>query len=446
MTHFNAKTITATIIALAFEMGHSLFSGICVLGITTVSFTCAHAVASSTPNTCHWVVDSSRLQEAIDHAASGDTLCLHEKTYQGPLHITRPLTLWGPKNAVIRAQQAGTTIRIEGHRVELIGMTIDGSGHRYDRLDGAVSLTGSDHRVQGIHVKNAVYGILLERTERALIQNNTIYGDSKELLGLRGDALRLWETYDALIEHNTVHNGRDVVIWYSSRNRIRQNHIIGGRYGTHFMYSHNNVVEHNSYERTVVGIFIMYSRNIHLDDNRVSEVSGAAGMGLGLKDSGNIRADRNIFTKATTGIYIDNSPSRLSDHNLFHNNTLVNCETAVTIHGQGDGNAFTGNGFFDNTHQVLIDGGNSASVRWSKNTFDDYQGYDLDNDGYGDVPYELRSFSDELTTRFAALRFFQGSPALYMIDMVNHLVPLFQPQTVVFDKTPRMPNAHNYAH
>ena len=56
---------------------------------------------------------------------------------------------------------------------------------------------------------------------------------------------------DTIVHANAFHmatvieDGRDVVVWYSNGNRITNNRILRGRYGAHFMYSHNNVVERN---------------------------------------------------------------------------------------------------------------------------------------------------------------------------------------------------------
>ena len=51
-------------------------------------------------------------------------------------------------------------------------------------------------------------------------------------------------------------------------------------------------------------------------------------------------------------------------------------------------------------------------MAWEGNDFDDYAGYDLDRDGYGDLPYELRSLSGALVSQHPALAFFRGAPAL----------------------------------
>ena len=98
-----------------------------------------------------------------------------------------------------------------------------------------------------------------------------------------------------------------------------------------------------------------------------------------------------------------------------------------------------GNSFRDNRTQVRVEGrGDALRVEWSRNDFDDYAGYDLDGDGLGDVPHEVRSLSEDLTARFPNLAFFRGAPALSLVELAGQVVPLFRARTLLRDPEPRM--------
>lgn len=77
-------------------------------------------------------------------------------------------------------------------------------------------------------------------------------------------------------------------------------------------------------------------------------------------------------------------------------------------------------------------------VTWSGNYFDDYAGYDLDDDGVGDVPYELRSLSNQLISTTPNLALLRGTPALALVDAATHLDPLYQPAPVLIDRAPKL--------
>jgi nitrous oxidase accessory protein len=340
---------------------------------------------------------------------------------------------------MIRSTGEGTTVRLESDGAALLGVTVDGSGGRFDLLDAAVHVEANDARVEGVRIQNAVFGLLVEKSNRVLLLENEVSGARERPLGLRGDGIRLWETRESRVERNRVSHSRDIVVWYSPGNRIVGNRVEHGRYGTHFMYSHDNVVVGNHYSGNVVGIFVMYSRGVDIRDNVLADSGGAAGIGLGAKESGNLNVVGNRFLANTTGAYLDTSPLWVTDWNEFQSNDFRLCDSAVVFHSSPDRNRFRRNSFRDNHAQVRVEGGGDAlRVEWLENNFDDYAGYDLDGDGYGDVPYELRSLSQQLLARQPALDFFRGSPALAAVELIGRVVPLFRPRTLLVDPRPSL--------
>jgi nitrous oxidase accessory protein len=420
----------------------ALITAVCGVGCSPAVDVARHGKETSTPSrpaACREIGAGTSLQPAIDAAPDGTAFCLAPGRHTGPLRVSRGITLWGPRAAVVYSTGAGTTIRVEGAGVKLLGFTVDGSGARYDLLDAAVHVAGQDHLVAGLGIEHAIYGILVEQAARVAVRDNQVRGDAKQVMGLRGDAIRLWEATSCEVVGNDVEDGRDVVVWYSPRSRVSGNRVRGGRYGTHLMYSHDAVVEDNEYRHDVVGVFIMYSRRVALRGNLVVDSVGAAGMGVGLKDSGDVTLTRNRIVRATTGIYIDDSPAQLGEHDGFEGNLIRLCDAGVVFHAQAERNWFRGNGFADNGAQVVVEGGGDArAAAWDGNYFDDYAGYDLDGDGRGDIPYQLTSTAGALTGRAADLAFFQGTPALGLADAAARLVPLFPLRQLVVDPRPLM--------
>lgn len=376
----------------------------------------------------------------VDSAPEGSTLCLEPGRYQGPLTISRSVSLWGPREAVIETSGDGTTVLVTADRARVAGITIDGSGGRYDHQDAAITVRRAQGvEVEGVRVVNALFGILADETSHTLIRNNEVLGDPETLRGMRGDGIRLWETEHARVEDNVVLHSRDLVVWYSRHNRFAGNRVEHGRYGTHFMYSHDNVVEDSVYRSNAVGIFIMYSRNVRAHGNDLIDAHGPSGMGIGLKDSGNIDIAENRFVHDAMGVYIDTSPLSLADHNRATRNLFTLCDRAIVFHGRADRNAFTDNALESNREQIVVEGrGNALGATFARNRFDDYAGYDLDSDGFGDVPYELRSLANQLTGTYPILAFFEGTPALAIVELIGRVVPLFAPQTIAIDQRPRM--------
>ncbi len=379
------------------------------------------------------------LQAVVDTTGEGAVLCLSAGRYEGPLEIRGRLTLHGPENAVIHSDGAGTTVRVLADSAVLTGFTVDGSGRRYDKMDAAVYLHGKGIEARGLHVRNALFGIVAEQSDGLAITDNRVAGLAELPVGIRGDGIRLWEVRHSLVAGNRLTDSRDILVWYSPGNLISGNTVVRSRYATHFMYSDDCVVEDAAYRENIVGVFVMYSRGITLRNNLITDNSVVDGMGLGVKESGNLVVEGNRFVHDRACLYLDTSPFRDGDSVLVRGNTFARCTAGVTFHSSERHNSFEDNAFHENQTQVAVEGrGTAQGVSWGRNYFDDYQGYDLDGDGTGDVPYELRSLSERLVASHPGLAFFRGTIALELLDVAARVFPLLQPETLLVDPQPRM--------
>jgi nitrous oxidase accessory protein len=385
------------------------------------------------------VAPGEPLQARVDAAADGAVLTLLPGRHRGPVRIARGVTLQGTRDAVVVSDGTGTTVRLAGDHSVLRGITVEGSGDRADLSDGAVLVAGTGITVEDVLVRGALFGILAQQSSHIAIRRNVVVGSGQPALGLRGDGIRLWETTDSVVENNVVRDCRDLVVWYSSRNRVVGNAVTGCRYGTHFMYSHDSVVADNRYVDDVVGLFVMYSHGVQVQRNLLARAGGAAGIGLGVKESGDLVVEDNWFVQDTDGVYLDTTPFANEQHNRFARNVVRLCDTALHFHASLQRNEFTDNVFADNGALIAVGGGGDAlGCDFHGNWFDTYRGYDLDGDGSGDVPFEFRRLSSQLTSRYPDLALLQGAPALQAVDLIGELLPLFAPRLLLRDQAPRL--------
>jgi nitrous oxidase accessory protein len=402
------------------------------------SYAAASEGTPARPQPCHDVAPGTALQAALDAAQPGEALCLAAGDYAGPLVVAKRITLWGSRDARVVSRGVGSTIRVTGSGAALLGFRVDGSGSRFERSDAAVRVAADDTRVEGLAIENALFGILAERANRVRIAGNEIAGISTSTLGLRGDAIRLWEVRHSRVEGNRVRDARDIVAWYAPENVFAGNEIERGRYGIHFMYSHGCRVERNRFDRNVVGVFVMYSQGVEIVGNEMLRAAGAAGMGIGAKESGRLVMRGNRIAGNTIGIYLDQSPLDPRDENRIEGNLIAGHDRAIVIHGGSARNHLVANELRSNDVQVALEGGGNASAaEWRGNYYDDYRGYDLDRDGVGDLPHEQRSLAAAWTQRAPALALFRGTPALALAEWLGETVPLFRPETLFVDETPR---------
>lgn len=408
-----------------------LFVGVLVLS--------APPVEAGSAQHCTRITPAEDLQGAIDLVPAGGAACLQAGVYSGPLSLKKPLTLSGPRSAVIVSPGNGSTITIAASDVRLSGFAIRGSGNRFDHNDSALKVSGRNIFLKGLLLEGALFGLTVERASNVVFRGNEIIGDTQRSLGLRGDSIRLWQTRNSIVEDNHISGCRDIIIWYSTHNQIVHNEISGGRYGTHMMYSDDEEIIGNHYRHTVVGVFSMYTHKVTVRGNVVEDASQYDGMGIGVKDSDGLLVEGNQLIRDNTGIYLDASPAAAPQENVFRRNMLLLNNTAVILHATELNTAFISNIFRANRAVALVEGnGDALSTEWAGNYFDDYQGYDLNHDGTGDIPYELRSFSTDLVERYPNLALFCGSPAMFLMEFFSKVFPYLQPKLILRDPRPRM--------
>jgi nitrous oxidase accessory protein len=378
------------------------------------------------------------LRALVSDPAGPHEIELAAGVHHGDLVVKRPLSLRGQSGAVLQGSGNGTVLSIDTDDAAVENLVVRRSGHRHTSEDAGIKAKGHRNRISNMRVEETLFGILLGECHDCLLEGSHVegYGDDSEL---RGDGIKLWESHGSTVRGCEVVHARDLVVWYTRHATLEDNTVRHSRYGSHFMYAHDAVIRRSHFEDNVVGIFVMYSARLRVEDNVLAGAHGAAGIGLGFKDSDDVTASRNWLVANTTGTYLDNTP-RTPDHPvLLEGNVLALNDVALRLHGadKGNGIALRGNDFRDNPTMVEVDGGGDAMGLTARgNHYSDYEGYDLDHDGTGDVAYEIRTLSSELTETHPSLKFFHGTPALGAIDAVSHAVPVLSQKKLFRDPAP----------
>lgn len=361
---------------------------------------------------------------------------LLRRTYRGPLVIKRPVTLHGVKGTTISGEGHGTVITVDAEDVTIENLTIRDSGHRHTAEDAGIKARGERVHIADVRIVETLFGASLQECKHCVVERVQVQGWGDDL-ELRGDGIKLWESNDSIVRHCKVDRSRDMVVWYTRRATLEDNVVTRSRYGTHFMYAHDSVVRRSRFEGDVVGIFVMYSARLELEDNVLAGARGAAGVGLGFKDSDAIEAKRNWLVANTTGVYFDNTPRTPTEVVRFDDNLVALNDVSIRLHSAEKGLALHGNDIHQNAVVIEVDGGGdalSADVRG--NHFSDYEGYDLDHDGVGDVAYEVKALSSELSDSRPAVKLFSGTAAMGVIDAVARAVPVLSSKNLLVDAAP----------
>jgi nitrous oxidase accessory protein len=388
------------------------------------------------------VISAENLPAAIAAAADGDTLYVNGGRYHGSLVIDKQLALIGQNWPVLDGDNSGTVLTIHGASSTISGFLIENSGDSLDQENTGLAIEATDVLIENNRFENTLFGIYLRHADGSTIRGNTI--SSKALdVQRRGDPIRIWYSNDVTVEQNDVRLGRDVVLWYSERLIIRHNRVEAGRYGLHFMYCDDALIEQNSLLNNSVGAFMMYSRRVTLRQNTIAGNRGPSGYAIGLKDMDDIIIEENLFLDNRIGAHLDTSPREVDSIGRFTNNVFAYNDIGVELQPSVRNNHFQGNSFVENEEQVSISGGgtpgkNLWTVDGVGNYWSDYVGYDADHNGQGDIEYKSLRLFENLMAQEPGLRLFLYSPAVNAIDFAARAFPFVQPKPKLIDSLPAM--------
>jgi len=386
------------------------------------------------------IVQANELQKLIDETPEGGTLIPPPGVYYGAVILEKAITLDGQGKVTIDAEGKGTVILIDTDNSSVRNLTLTNSGGSHNSLDSGIHVRGDFNVIKDNIIENCLFGIDLGQANNNIVKRNTISSKDNEL-GMRGDSIRLWYSFNNQVTDNKMSKTRDMVVWYSKDNLIARNVSVGGRYALHFMYSKANTVDDNHYTHSSVGIFLMYSDDVTISNNYIANSQGTTGMGVGLKESSNVVIKGNKILYNSTGIYSDVSPYQPDTTNLMENNLIAFNSVGLLFHNDWTGNVAKGNSFKDNMNQVAVLGGGSANRNvWQGNYWDDFVGFDTNNDGYGDTSYQSFDYADRLWMDIPNARFFKATPVLEFLDLLERLAPFSEPVLLIEDKTPLFDN------
>ena len=376
------------------------------------------------------------LQVLIDVTPPGGTLKPLPGTYAGPLTIKRPITLDGQGQVTIDAQGKGTVLTIKADAAVVRNLHLTNSGDSHDQINAGILVQADDALIEDNIIDNSLFGVDLQQSENNIVRRNTISSKPFEL-GTRGDAIRLWYSFENKVIGNTIHDSRDTVVWYSANNTISGNTTSDSRYSLHFMYSRFNLVEDNNYYNNTVGIFLMYSDGVVIRNNTIAHASGPTGVGIGFKETSGVTVEGNKILYCASGLYIDLSPFQPDTINKFSNNLIAYNGIGIRFLNDWTGNEFRANRMIDNLTQVVVSSGMTANRNlWEGNHWSDYEGFDEDQNEIGDTAYELYVYADRIWKDLPYAQFFKGSPLLEVMDFLERLAPFTEPHVLVRDETP----------
>ena len=374
------------------------------------------------------------IKTALALAQTGDVIRIGPGLYQeGQIIVDKSISLIGIKYPQIDGSYESEVITIKANGVTLKGLQIQHVGTSYTDDRAGIKLDGvSDCVIQDNRLYDCFFGIYLKQSSNTRIINNEIIGKAQMEMS-SGNAIHLWYCNNISIVGNTATHHRDgIYLEFVDGSIISDNTSTDNlRYGLHFMFSDHDEYTRNVFRANGAGAAVMFSRNIIMRSNHFENNWGSASYALLLKEIYDGEITSNIFTRNTVGIYAE-SANRLS----IENNDFEANGWALKIMGSCMDNNFAANNFYTNTFD-LTTSGKAGYNTYTGNYWSDYTGYDLDKNGYGDVPYRPVKMFSYLVANVDASIILLRSLFIDILNFAEKVTPIFIPEGLV-DPNPLM--------
>jgi nitrous oxidase accessory protein len=377
------------------------------------------------------------LKKAIELAKNNDSIILRPGVYkEGNIILTKSLYISGETNTILDGEGKYELLTISGKNITIRNIQFRNAG--YSALNDFASIKlidASTVLIEGNTILNSYIAIHISNSTDCTVRGNNISGTPKSEQ-LTGNGIHLWKCSRALIENNHIQGHRDGIYFEfvtesTIQNNLSENNI---RYGLHFMFSHSDHYIHNTFRRNGAGVAVMYSKKVTMEGNHFEENWGPSAYGILLKEITDSYIHNNVFQKNTVGIYMEGSSRMRVQENSFRINGW-----AIKVQASCDDNSFSRNNFTGNSFDIATNGSVSLN-KFFNNYWDKYEGYDINRDGIGDVPYHPVSMYAVIVEQNPNTIILIRSFMVTLLDKAEKAIPSLTPENLIDDKPAIKPN------
>lgn len=382
-----------------------------------------------------WVVKPDQnLKKIISAAAAYDTVLIQKGIYRiGNIIVSKPITLIGQNFPVLDGLSKGEILTIQSSNVTVRGIQFEHVGIT-SMVDWAAVkvLEARDVQILNNRVRHSYFGIYLSASDHCLVQGNDIQGNPKEEQNT-GNGVHAWKCDSIRIENNQIQGHRDGIYFeFVTNSTIKHNDSHNNiRYGLHFMFSHKNGYFYNKFHKNGSGVAVMYTKYVTMKHNTFEHNWGGAAYGLLLKDISDSHIEQNIFNTNTIAIYMEGC-----NRSVFSKNQFIGNGFAMQVLANCEDNTITNCNFRRNTFDIATNG-EVVTTKIEHNYWDKYEGYDLNRDGIGDVPFRPISLFATVIERIPQAMMLLRSFTVSLLDRIEKVIPSFTPEGMK-DETPMM--------
>lgn len=370
------------------------------------------------------------IQQALLMAVNKDTLLVDSGNYhEKNLIINKSIFLIGINYPVLDGDNKYEIISIKANGVVVSGFKIIHSGiSSIEDFAGIKIYSCRDVEIRNNILEDTFFGIYTQYGINCTIEKNTLTANSKEEQQ-SGNGIHCWKADSMRIIANNITGHRDGIYFEFVTNSIIWRNVAEKnlRYGLHFMFSNNDAYISNIFKNNGAGVAVMFSNHVKMIHNYFEENWGDGAYGLLLKEISDSYIENNRFEKNTMGIFMEGASRIQLEKNVFEYNgwamkIQASCMEVMVVK----------NNFLANTFDVGTNGSLVLNTFYN-NYWDKYEGYDLNKDKLGDIPYRPVSLYAMIVEKNPPAMILFRSLMTSLLDKTEKILPSLTPENLKDD-------------
>ena len=367
------------------------------------------------------------IQQALLIAVDGDSLMVYPGHYhEQNIIIQRSVFLIGINHPVLDGDDKYEIISVKADGVVIDGFKIVHSGiSSIEDFAGIKIYNRRDVVIRNNILENTFFGIYAQYAVNCTIEKNTLVAYNKEEQQ-SGNGIHCWKADSMRIIANTVSGHRDGIYFEFVTHSVIWRNISckNMRYGLHFMFSNNDAYISNVFENNGAGVAVMFSNHVKMIHNYFEENWGDGAYGLLLKEISDSYIENNRFVKNTVSIFMEGVNRIQLEKNVFESNGW-----AMKIQASCTDVVVENNNFRHNTFDVGTNGSLVLNT-FNSNYWDKYDGYDLDKNKFGDIPYRPVSLYAMIVEQNPPAMILFRSMMTSLLDKTEKILPSLTPENL----------------
>ena len=365
------------------------------------------------------------IQQALNIAVNGDSILVEAGTYhEKNITISKTIFLIGIGYPVLDGDERYEVISVKANGVVVDGFRVIRSGvSSIEDFAGIKIYNCRDVVIRNNILEDTFFGIYSQYGTNCTIEKNSITAHKLEEQQ-SGNGIHCWKSDSMRIIANTVTGHRDGIYFEFVTNSViwRNTSVKNLRYGLHFMFSNNDTYVTNIFKNNGAGVAVMFSSKVKMIHNFFEENWGDGAYGLLLKEISDSYIENNRFLRNTTGIFMEGASRIQMEKNTFNNNGW-----GMKIQASCMDITVFNNNFIGNTFDVGTNGSLTLNT-FNNNYWDKYEGYDLNKDNIGDIPFRPVSLYSMIVEKNPPAMMLFRSFITTLMDKTEKILPSITPE------------------